>query len=78
MDLSADVMCDKANDAFAVSRRQNRAGVGQPGCQAVDPQPPVWIEHHLDDGGIFQKRGDVRPERRAQHTGTARGRVRSA
>ena len=51
--------------------------LNRPVGQAVDPQPSIRIEHHLDNGGIFQKRGDVRPERRAQHAGTACDRLRS-
>ena len=53
------------------------AGVGQAFGQAVDPEPPVGVEHHLDDGGVFQKRGDGRPERGAQHARTACDRLRS-
>ena len=45
-----------------------------PSDKPVDPEPAVGIEHHLDDGGVFQKRGDGRPERGAQHARTARDR----
>lgn len=77
MHFGADVMRDEADDALAVRGPEHRAGIGQSFRQAVDPQPPVRVEHHLDDGGIFQESGDVRPKRRAQHAGTARDRFRS-
>ena len=49
----------------------------RPSDKPVDPQPSIRIEHHLDDAGIFEKRGDGRPERGAQHAGTACDRLRS-
>ena len=53
------------------------AGVGQAVRQPVDPEPAIGIEHHLDDGGVFEPCGDGRPKRRAQHARAARGRLRS-
>jgi len=67
MDLGTDMMRDEANDAFAVSGRQLLACVAQPFREPVDPQPPVRVQHHLDDGGVFQMPGDGRTQRRAQH-----------
>jgi hypothetical protein len=28
---------------------------------------PIWVEHHFDDGGIFQIAGDRGSKRGAQH-----------
>ena len=58
MNFGADVMGDKANDPLAIGGRQSFTGVGKTFRQPVDPEPPIGIEHHLDDRGIFQKRGD--------------------
>ena len=74
MHLGADMMRDEADDALAIGGRQTLAGIGQPFGQPVDPEPAVGVEHHLDDGGVFQKRGDGGPERRAQHARAARDR----
>ena len=76
MDLGADMMRDEADDALAVGRRQLLAGVGKAFGQPVDPEPPVGVEHHLDDRGVFQEPGDGRPERGAQHARAARDRLR--
>ena len=74
MGFSADVMRDKTDNALAIRGRENRTCIGQTFGQAIDPEPTVGIEHHLDDAGVFEEFGDVRPERRAQHAGTARDR----
>ena len=53
---------------------QRLAGIGEALAQPVDPEPPVRVEHHLDDGRIFEQAGDGGPERRAQHARAARDR----
>ncbi len=67
MDLGADMVRDQAHDAFAIGWGQMFAGIGQPFGQPVDPDAPVGVQHHLDDGGVFQKPGDGGAERGAQH-----------
>ena len=54
--------------------RQALARIGQSARQPVDPEPAVGVEHHLDDRGVFEKAGDRRPERGAQHARAARDR----
>jgi hypothetical protein len=76
MNLGADMMGDETDDPLAVWRRQQLTRIGKPFGKPVDPEPPIGIEHHLDDRGIFQKAGDRRPEGRAQHAGTAKERFR--
>ena len=53
-----------------------RDSIGKPLGKPVDPEPPIGVEHHLDDRGIFQKRGDRGPEGCAQHARTAKDRFR--
>ena len=71
MHLDADVMRNKANDAFRVGGRDTAAGIFEATRQPIDPQPTVGIEHHLDDAGVFQIGGDGRAERGAQHARAA-------
>ena len=75
MDLGADMVRDEPDDPFAVGRRQPLARIGKPARQPIDPEPPVGVEHHLDDAGVFEERGDRRPERGAQHARAARDRL---
>jgi hypothetical protein len=56
MDFGADMVRDQAHDALAIGGRQPLARVGQPFGKPVDPDAPVGIQHHLDDGRVFQKR----------------------
>ncbi len=53
MYLGADMMRDHANDAFAIGGRKVLACISETFCQTVDPEPPVGVEHHLDDRGVF-------------------------
>ncbi len=71
MNLRADMMRDQPNDAFAIGGGQALARVGKPFGQAVDPQPPVRVQHHLDHGRVFKQPGDGRTERGAQHARAA-------
>ena len=54
MNLRADMMRDQPHDAFAIGGRQVAARIGQPFGQSVDPDAPVRVQHHLDDGHVFQ------------------------
>ena len=67
MDLRPDMMRDKTDDALAIGGRQHRACVAQPIGQPVNPEPPVRVQHHLDDARILEPGGDARPKGRAQH-----------
>jgi hypothetical protein len=71
MNLGADVMRHQAHDTLAVGGGQALSRIRQPLGQAVDPEPPVGVEHHLDDCGVFQESGDGGAERGAQHARAA-------
>ena len=71
MNLGADMVGDEADDALAVGGRQAFSGIGQSARQPVDPEPPIGVEHHLDDGRVFEEGGDRRTERGAQHARAA-------
>ena len=55
MDFGADMVGDQANDPFAIGRRQPLTRIGKPARQPVDPEPPVGVQHHLDDAGSSRK-----------------------
>jgi hypothetical protein len=61
MNLGADMMGDQTDDALAVGRRQPLTRIGEPFGEPVDPEPPIGVEHHLDDRGVFQKRAIAGP-----------------
>ena len=67
MNLDADVVRDQANDALAVRRRQRQTRVADPFAEPIEPEPAIGVQHHFDDGGVVQPRGDRIPKRRAQH-----------
>ncbi len=71
VDLGADMMRNQPDDPLAVVCSHPGARVGQPARQPVDPEPSVGIEHHLDDGRVFQPRRNRRPERGPEHAGAA-------
>ena len=71
MNLGADMVRDETDDPLAVRRRQQLTRIGKPFGKPVDPEPPIGIEHHLDDRGVFQKAGDGGAERGAQHARAA-------
>ena len=73
--IAIPVMRDEADDALAVRGRQPFSGVGEPLGQPVDPEPPVGIEHHLDDRRVFQESGDGGTEGRAQHARASQDRL---
>jgi hypothetical protein len=71
MHFDADMVRDEPHDPFGVCWRDAATGVFEAARQPVDPQATVGIEHHLDDGRIFQVGGDRRPERGTQHARAA-------
>ncbi len=74
MNLGADMMRDKSQDAFAIARRQTLSGIGKSTRQPVDPEPTVGVEHDLDDFSVLKPKRDGRPQRGAQHACAARHR----
>jgi len=72
MDFGADMVCDEADDALAVRCRQPLARIGQPLGEAVDPEPTIGIQHHLDDAGVVEIARDGGAKRGAQHPRAAR------
>jgi hypothetical protein len=77
MDLGADVMGDKANNPFAIGRRQPFAGVRKPIGEPVDPDAAIRIKHNFDDAGIFKPYRYRGSQSRAQHARAARNHFRS-
>ena len=75
MNLGADMVRDQADDALAIRGREARSGIGESLGQPVDPEPPIGIEHHLDDGRVFQESGDGGAEGSAQHARASKGRL---
>jgi hypothetical protein len=75
MDLGADMVGNEPHDALALGGRQSLLRLDQAGRQPVDPEPPIGIEHHLDDRRIFEPIRDGGPERGAQHACAARDRL---
>ena len=71
MDLDADVMGDKPDDALRIPGRNSAAGVLQTSRQAINPEPAVGIEHHFDDARVLKVSGDRRAKRGAQHARAA-------
>jgi hypothetical protein len=55
MDLGADMMRDQADDALAIGGRQ-RSPVSDSPSEPVDPDAPVRVQHHLDDGASSRNR----------------------
>ena len=58
---------DEPDDPFSVSRSNPRAGVLKAARKAVDPEPPIRVQHHLDDAGVLQMTCDQGAERGTQH-----------
>ena len=58
---------DQAHDALAIGSRQALAGIGQTFQKPIYPDAAIGVQHDLDDGGVFQKPGNGRAERGAQH-----------
>jgi hypothetical protein len=71
MHLDANVMRDEAHDPLSVGGHDPAARILEAARQALDPEPAVRVEHHLDDARVFQVAGDRWTERRAQHARAA-------
>ena len=71
MNFRTNVMGDEPYDPLAIGGRQSFAGLDEPFSEPVHPQATIRIEHHLDDGWIFNPRSDRGPKRSAQHSRTA-------
>jgi hypothetical protein len=67
MHLGADMVGDEADDALAIDCGKSLSRIEQSVREPVDPEPPIRVEHDLDDRGVFQESGDRRPQRGAQH-----------
>lgn len=65
MDLRPDMMGHQPHDAFGIGWRDPVARITQPLGQAVDPQPPIGVEHDLDHSRVRQMRRNGRSHRRA-------------
>ena len=76
VNLGADMMRDEPDDPLAVFGREARARILQPALQPIKPEPPVGIEHDLDNAFVVEPLGDLRSQRRAQHARAARDRLR--
>ncbi len=50
MNFDADMVRDETDDALAIGGGQQLAGVADAFAQPIEPQPPVRIQHHLDNG----------------------------
>jgi hypothetical protein len=61
MDLGVDMVRHQTHDPLAVGGGHRPAAVFQPARQSVDPVPAVWVEHHLDDGGVLEEGRDPGP-----------------
>jgi hypothetical protein len=70
MNLGADMVRDKPQDAFPIARRQTLSGIEKSTREPIDPEPTVGVEHDLNDRGVFEPERDRRPKRGAQHART--------
>ena len=71
MNLGADMVRDKPQDAFPIARRQTLSSIEKSTCEPIDPEPAIGVEHHLDDGSVFEPERDGRAKRGAQHARAA-------
>lgn len=76
MHLRTYVVRYQANNALAIRCGESFACVDQATRQPVDPQPPIRIEHHLDDRFIFEVAGNRCAKRTTKHARAARIRFR--
>jgi hypothetical protein len=67
MNLAIHMMCDQLHDPKAVGGQKALARILESLFQSVHPQTPIWVQHNLDYGGIFQPRCNARAERGSQH-----------
>ena len=62
-----DMARDQPDDPFDLGGAEPLAVYRRVRRQAVDPEPAVGIDHHLDHRRIGERRGDRRPHGGAQH-----------
>ena len=67
MAFLADMAGHEPNDPLGFRGAKLFAGVDAPFAMAVEPEPSVGIDHHLDDRGIRQRGSDGRSHGGAQH-----------
>ena len=75
MNLGADMVRDKPQDAFPIARRQTLSSIEKSTCEPIDPEPTVGVEHDLDDRWVFKPERDRRPKCGAQHARATRRRL---
>ncbi|KEH08428.1 hypothetical protein GY14_20275 [Delftia tsuruhatensis] len=71
MDFCANVGRDQADDSLAVRLRQLRAHRRAPTGKPIHPKGAIGVQHHLHHVRVFERGGDQRPHRRAQHLDAA-------
>ena len=71
MHLGADVGRDQPDDSFAVGLGQLHTHRRAARRKPVDPQGAIRVEHDFHHVRVFQRGGDQRPHRRAQHQDAA-------
>jgi hypothetical protein len=67
MNLATHMIGDQLHDPKAVGGRKALARIRESLFQSVHPQTAIWVQHNLDDCGIFQPRRNTRAERGSQH-----------
>lgn len=68
MNFGSDMMSDQAYDALAIGSSKQFTAVSETFAQAVDPEPPIGIEHDLDNLRVCKPGCDRRTHRGAQHS----------
>src|SRR5450755_114486 len=75
MNLSTHMVRNKPHNPLAIVRRQTLSGIDESTREPIDPEPAIRVEHHFDNGRVFEPKRDGRAKRRAQHARAARGRL---
>ena len=71
MHLGADMVGHEPDDTFAVSGGETLPRVGETLRQTIHPKATIGVQHHLDDGGVFEEPRDRGTKRGAQHARAA-------
>ena len=72
MNLGADMVRNQPHNPLAIIRRQTLSGIDEPAREPIYPKPAIGVEHHLDDGSVFEPERDGWAKRGAQHARAAR------
>ena len=67
MNLATHMIGDQLHDPKAVGGRKALVRIREPLFQSIHPQTAIWVQHYLDDCGIFQPGCNTRAERGSQH-----------